>query len=279
VGAILAIISAVFYGAWKFGIGFNGGKVTANVVIFISTASASTVYILWGVFSGNLTFNNTDVISGLVGGACNYVGSVFLLRAYERSKMGIVTGIGSASCLVPLVYSIMVGEFLSRREIIGLFLFAIGIFLCCSQNNDRLEQRSDARRAISQSLIAAFFYGIGIIILDVGTHESLTGTLLIALLPQVLFALLLLAANKKYWSGLTSPSFCILLLSGIALALANIAFYTASTEGNIGLYSVIRALNPLAIVVMAHIFLRERMSGKEIGALYTVLTGAALVVI
>lgn len=277
-GNILAITSAVFFGAWKFGIGHSRGKVSTHITILISVAATGAVYILLGMLSKELFFDNKDIIPGIIGGSCNYAGSVSMLKAFERSKMGVVTGIGSTVCLVPFLYSIIIGELLSGRDLIGVVLFILGLTLFCTQGKNPGDGGLVSRTAILYSFAAALFWGFGIVVLDIGTHESLIGTLLISLLPQILFASIKLSTEKKHYSGPDYSSFTLLIFSGIAVAVANIAFYTAANEGDIGLITVIRSLNPLITILLAQIFLRERMTRAEMAALFIVLAGTVLVV-
>ena len=193
--------------------------------------------------------------------------------------MGVVTGIGSASCLVPLIYSIAIGELLSTQDLLGLALFSVGLILFCVPRENPGKGLNLSTTAFSCSFLAALFYGIGIIVLDYGTHESLAGTLLISMLPQISLAAINLGRSTSYENRLSISSFAILSLSGTALAIANMAFYAAADEGgfNIGLASVIRSLNPLVIALLARLLLNERMSQSEIVALVIVLIGTVFV--
>jgi drug/metabolite transporter (DMT)-like permease len=193
--------------------------------------------------------------------------------------MGVVTGIGSTSCLVPLLYSIAIGEHLSTRDLLGFSLFFVGLMLFFTPNDQPGHGQKISTAAVSYSFLAALFYGIGIIVLDYGTHESLTGTLLMSMLPQMLLAGVGLERRKSHWNGLSFKSFSILILSGSALAIASMAFYAAANDGdiNIGVASVIRSLNPIVIAFLARLILHEKMTQAEVFALGIVLLGTTFV--
>lgn len=201
-----------------------------------------------------------------------------MLKAFERGKMGVVTGIGSTVCLVPFLYSITIGESLSVRDIMGVALFIVGLSMFCTQEKNLGDGGFVSRTAIVYSFAAALFWGFGIVMLDVGTHASLIGTLLISLLPQILLATILLRTEKRQYDGPKYTSLIIIAFSGIANAVANMAFYTAANKGNMGLTTMIRSLNPLVVILLAQIFLGERMNRTEIAALFIVLAGTVLVV-
>lgn len=278
-GALLAVISAIFYGLWKFGIGQGKGSISINIVILISSSGAATVYLAWGAASHSLLFDAKDIIPGLIGGVCNYTGSFLLLKAIEKYKMGVVTGIGSASCLVPLFYSIAVGEPLSTQELLGLALIFVGLILFCAPSQKLGKGLHLSMNVVICSFLAAFFYGISIIVLDYGTHENLIGTLLASLLPQMSLTVINLCHSKYSSNRLSLSLLAIFSLSGTALAIANMAFYAAANGGdiNIGLASVIRSLNPLVIAILARLLLCEKMTGPEVVALAIVLAGTGFV--
>jgi uncharacterized membrane protein len=66
--------------------------------------------------------------------------------------------------------------------------------------------------------------------------------------------------------------------SGVALALGNMAFFTAANEGDIGLVSVLGALSPLVTALLAAILLKERLSRTDRIAFAIVLVGTVMIV-
>jgi uncharacterized membrane protein len=66
--------------------------------------------------------------------------------------------------------------------------------------------------------------------------------------------------------------------AGLALALGNVAFFTAANEGNIGVVSVIGSLSPIVVALLALAILGEQMVRSERFALLIVLAGTCLVV-
>ena len=87
---LTALLSALLLGIWSFGIGQWRGKVAVFSVILVSASSAAVVYVVIGLLSHDLVFDPRDASRGVLGGIVNVTGTVLVLLAFERGKMGVV---------------------------------------------------------------------------------------------------------------------------------------------------------------------------------------------
>jgi len=275
----LAIASAVLFGLWQFAIARNRATVPREMVVFASSGVAGLTYLLLGIASGTFRLTALDIGAGLVGGLLNVAGTLAILKAYEMGKIGVVTGVGASYALIPLAYSFLLGETLGVIAGIGLILILVGLLIFyIPALSQRLPQATHSARAIFMALIGAAFWGLAIIILDLGTRESITGTMFISMIPQVGIALILATAVKKVWAvGMDRRSTSIIVAAGLAVALAQVAFFAAANMGDIGVVSVLGSLSPLITAVLALLILHERMRRLETLALIVVVAGTALV--
>ena len=69
----------------------------------------------------------------------------------------------------------------------------------------------------------------------------------------------------------------VIVGAGFAVALAQISFFTAANEGDIGVVSVLSSLSPLVTTLLAVILLREWMRRREVVALVVVVAGTCLI--
>ena len=276
VSITLAIVSAVLYGVWKFGIGQYRGRISPYAIVLVTTSVGTVVYLISSWRTDAMTFSPKDVLPGTVAGICALTATVLMLKAFQRGKLGVVAGIGATSGLVPLAYSILIGEALSLTDAIGIVVIAIGIavFFLPAMRRTPGEARSVA--AIVLSLAAALFWGLTIVLEDRGSRVSIPITVLISLVPQILFSAVMLAFVERSLGGLTRPSLLRLAGAGAALALGNVVFFNAASIGNVGVVSVLTGLAPLVVAVLALVFLRERMTRSELMAMGITILGAGL---
>lgn len=276
--ALLALASGVLFGVWKFGLGRYRGTVNPYSVVLVSAAAAAVVYFSVGVNGNELTIDSADVGPGLLGGALNLTGNIFIVFAFQRGKMGVVAGIALAEALVPLVYSLIIGEPLTALAGVGIAVVLVGLLaFYAPQMRSKTGERGSAL-AIVLALIAALAWGFGIIVIDMGTRVSTTGTMLVSQVPQIAFTLFMVAVVKRSWGGLTLPAVSVLATAGVALGLGNIMFFTAANEGDIGIVTVLGSVSPIVVALMAFAFLSERMRRAEVIAMCIVLVGTSMIV-
>lgn len=230
------------------------------------------------VLSHDLVFDPRDASHGVLGGIVNVTGTVLVLKAYERGKMGVVAGVASASVIVPLAFSFLGGEQMSPAEAVGISVIFIGLLVFYVPS---MRSKSDAPTSplpIALAALAALAWGMGVVIIDIGSRVSVTATMAASQLPQMALALVMVFIVARSLGGLTQRAVVALAAAGVALALGQIAFFTAANEGNIGVVAVLGSLTPLVVALLALAVLKEQMSRSERVALVIVLVGTCLVV-
>lgn len=275
---LLAITSAVLFGVWQFAIGQFRGRVPREMVVLTCSAAAGVTYLVLGLASGEFLLDSLDISRGLVGGLLNLGGTLLILKAYEQGKIGVVTGVGATYALVPLAYSFFLGESIGGVGAVGLVFVLLGLLIFyVPAVTQKVQGESQSVNAILIALVAALCWGLAVIVLDLGTRVSVTGTMFISQIPQVLVTLVLAAAVKKVWGHIDRRSMIVIVGAGFAVALAQISFFTAANEGDIGVVSVLSSLSPLVTTLLAVILLREWMRRREVVALVVVVAGTCLI--
>lgn len=275
---LLAITSAVLFGVWQFAIGQFRGRVPREMVVLTCSAAAGVTYLVLGLASGEFLLDALDTSRGLVGGLLNLGGTLLILKAYEHGKIGVITGVGATYALVPLAYSFFLGESIGGIGAVGLVFVLLGLLIFyVPAVTQKVPGESHALSAILVALAAALCWGLAVIVLDIGTRVSVTGTMFISQIPQVLVALVLATAVKKVWGRIDRTSMIVIVGAGFAVALAQISFFTAANEGDIGVVSVLSSLSPLVTTLLAVILLREWLRRREVVALVVVVAGTCLI--
>lgn len=279
VSVTLAIASAILFGVWKFGIGQYRGRVSPYAIVLVTSLVGIAFYLVSSWRTDAMMFAPKDVLPGTVAGICALIASVVMLKAFQRGKLGVVAGIGATSGLVPLAYSFLIGEELSPSDVVGIVVIALGITVFFLPAMRRQPGETSSVEAIVLALVAALFWGLAIVLEDRGSRVSIPITVLISLVPQILFSAVMLIFVSKSFGGLTRPSLIRLAGAGAALAMGNVLFFTAANLGNVGVVSVLTGLAPLVVAVLALMFLRERMARSELVAMGITIAGAGLLAI
>lgn len=264
-------------GVWKFGTGSISRRVASTSIVLVSGSVAGLVYLAFGALIGDLSFDRHDLIPGLLGGLLNLCGNLLILRAFATGKLGVASALGSMYVLVPLVYSFILGEPMTALSGIGIAVMLVGLVVFSAAKAQPEQSTGDPRRAIGFAVGAALMWGLAVVSLDIGSRANLYGSLAISEIPQVTITLAVVVAMRSF-SGLRTRDLPPLAGTGLALSLANIAFFTAANEGDIGVVSILAGLSPIFTAGLAWLVLKERMNRSEIIALVVVLTGTGMVV-
>lgn len=274
---LLALSSALLFGIWQFAIGQFRGRVPREIVLLACCTTSALVYLGLGLVSGEFALDPDEFLDALAGGLLNVAGTLLVLKAYEVGKIGVVTGVAATYALVPLAYSYVLGESLSALATAGLVVIIVGLvtfYVPAATTRTSSEGRS--LQAVLLALLAAALWGLAIITLDLGTRVSVTGTMFVSQFPQILVTVVIAFAIKKVRGRLTGKSLAIVMGAGVAVALAQVTFFTAANEGDIGVVSVLGSLSPLVTALLALVILRERMARLETVALVVVVIGTCL---
>ena len=68
VSITLAIVSAVLYGVWKFGIGQYRGRISPYAIVLVTTSVGTVIYLISSWRTDAMTFSPKDVLPGTVAG-------------------------------------------------------------------------------------------------------------------------------------------------------------------------------------------------------------------
>lgn len=275
---LLALVSAVLLGVWRFGIGQYRGRINANLIVLISATAVTVIYVVLGTISQELTFNREDAIPGVIAGIFNVAGTLIVIKAFERGKMGVVTGVAAMEAVVPLGYSLLIGEPLTWVALIGVVLSLVGLLIFLLSRSPADGNVNASSFGVFLALAAALLWGTAIVVLDIGTRTSETGSLLISQMPQLAFTGAMVAISRSF-AGLNRQAFWVIVGAGAALALGNLTFFVAANQGDIGIVSVIGSLSPIITAFLALAILKERLTRSEVAALAIVLVGACLMVV
>jgi drug/metabolite transporter (DMT)-like permease len=275
--ALLAFSSAILWGLWAFGVGRSSRVVSSWMVILVSEACAGVIYLVMGRVTHQLVFDQADLLPGLLGGLLNLGGNAFLLSAYARGKLGVAAGIKPAHLLIPLAYSLAIGEVLQPVVAVGVIAIFVGLVMFGVSSSRVGPAGGTDLTQVLLAVGAAVCYGVGIVVMDVGSRTSIYGTLAVSMIPMLVGAVIMVIATRSL-SKIDRRTLLILVGSGAALGLGAVAFYAASDLGDLGVVAVIGSLSPIVTSLLAYVVLRERMTRLEVGALAVILIGAALAV-
>lgn len=272
-GLAFGLASSLVWGTADFLGGVFTRRLTLASVTVGSQVAGLLALLVAAVFIGGL--ERGPVAIGLAAGACGAIGISAFYRALATGTISIVSPVSACGALVPVGLALATGE---RPGALALAGSAIGLAgaVLASVHEIRGEHPA-ARSSIALALLAAL--GIGGFLWFLGRAAD-GGHTLSALLGARLGSLALLSLGVL----VTRSSIAIPLAEIPSIALiglldtgANGLFAVAIQHGYITVVSVLGSEYPVATVILAHVFLRERITPPQWLGIALALTGVGMV--
>ena len=241
----------------------------------VSQAIGLLGVLVWLLLSGDPFPGVVELLPATVAGVAGLVGLAALYRGMAIGAMGIVAPISAAGPVVPLVFDAVQGVIPSALQWLGVALVISGIVVL-SRDSDGESGDAGVAAGVGLALVAALAFGIFFVGIDAAADESVPWAIVAVRSASVMAALVAVALTR---SSLRAPGDLLVLLVAVGIfdTGANVAVAAATTSGAVGVVAVLSALYPVVTVLLARVFLHERLSrSRRLGGVVA-LGGAALV--
>ena len=273
--AILALGGAACWGVGDFLGGLAARRMAVIAVLAISQAIGLAGVLVWVVAAQEAFPGVVELLPAVAAGVAGLIGLAALYRGLAVGAMGIVAPISAASPVVGLSADAVQGTFPATLQWLGIALVLTGI---ATLSREPSSDGGGGRIAsgVGLALVAALGFGLFVVGLDAGSDESAAWAVVVARATSVSIAVvvaLVLSTSLRPPRG-TWP---LLVGIGVGDTLANVLVAVASTHGSVGIVAVLSALYPIVTVLLARLFLEERLTTpKRVGGVVAI-SGAVLV--
>lgn len=277
---VLALLSAVAYGAADFLGGMAARKATAVAAVVVSQTAGLILLLLALPLLPETIVNPIDIAWGAVAGLAGGSGVALLYRALALGPMSVVAPLTAVfAATVPVFTGLALGERLSMVTTLGIALAAIAIVLIGQEQGSRprsLTQQATAR-GITLSIVAGLLVGVFFVSLERTSAASGLWPLVPARVVAIsLFTGSALAGGRPVlvpWS-----------VAGVAVGagaldmLANALFLIAVQQGPLSVVATLASLYPASTIILARIVLGERWSRLQAAGIATAVAATAMIV-
>lgn len=280
---LLALTSALFYGAGDFVGGFVSRRAATMAVVATSQCAGllllAALMPLWPSALPRWSDLGLGALAGLAGG----LSVALLYRALAVGTMALVAPV-TAVCavIVPVSVSVMFGERPSVRTGAGIALALVSVVLISQAPREDGGGRSSAPprrppRGLGLALLSGLFIGLFYILL---ARTGSGGGLWPLLVARVSSFALILAGAAMFRSPLLLPGRLAgwSVVAGVLDVAANALFLIASRVGPLSGVVTLTSLYPASTVLLARAVLRERLSRTQGIGVVCALVAVALIV-
>jgi drug/metabolite transporter (DMT)-like permease len=276
VALLLALASAVVYGAADFCGGLATRRATAFAVVAVSQAAGLVLLLLllpW--LGGDPTA--ADLLWGAAAGVAGSSGLVLFYGALATGVMSVVAPVTAVSAAaVPVLVGVSLGERIGPWAVVGILLALVAVVLVSAEGG--LSSLRAARpAALVLPLVAGMAFGFFFVLLDRTREASALAPLVgVRTVSVVLVVVLALLARSSL--RVPGPALPIVVLAGVGDMAANALFLLAAQLGDqLAITGVLASLYPVSTVVLAQLLLRERLAGTQVAGLAAATVAVALI--
>jgi drug/metabolite transporter (DMT)-like permease len=271
--SVLALGSAVLYGAADFIGGFTSRRADTLAVVVVSQAAGLLMVFLLLPFVGAASPVRTDWIWGGIAGLTGGIGVALLYRALAVGIMAVVAPV-TALCAVavPVAVAILLGERPGMQASVGMTIAMIAIVLVSQQ-----DEPATAGRPTGIGLAFLSGVAIGLFFLALARTSASAGLWPLAAARVVSVSFFAIAGLLSRRRSLLMPRRVVPLAiaGGIVDMLANLLYLLATRVGPLTVVVTLSSLYPASTVVLARMFLGERLTGRQwfgvLGALIAIV--------
>ncbi len=281
--SLLALTSAVLYGAADFLGGVASKRLSTTVVVAFAQATGLVVLLAAVRFLPPADPATADLAYGAAAGLSGTVGVALLYRALAIGVMGVVAPI-TAVCAVaiPVLFSVVSGDRPAPLVVVGIALALVAIVLVSQQPSGAASGPARARGlspGVPHALASGVAIGVFFVVLSRARPEAGLWPLVgarAAALPICVAAGWVSGASLR---GVARRTLVTASSAGILDMSANALYLLASQMGSLPIAVTLSSLYPASTVVLARVVLGERLHRVQVIGMACALVAVACIVL
>lgn len=280
---IFGLLSAFSYGYADFVGAIAAKKVRALAVTTVAFVFGLTIAVFLSLFFG-ASYQLSVIQIGIYAGICSAAAITFLYAALALGPISIVSPLTAVlSAMIPVLFDVASGQQLSAFALVAIAMILVAVVLVAFIPGDAV--RLPTLRATLYSVGAGVGFAGIFLFLDMAPEGSGLGVLVVmrvvglVLLAGGLIGLMLAGRSKVFVEKelFGKSVFPLVLLAGLGDVTGNVFFMIATSSGALAVAAVLTSLYPVGTILLARIFLKERIAlSQNIGIALAIAACALL---
>ena len=279
---LLALLSAVTYGAADFMGGIAAKRATTVAAVIVSQAAGLVILAIVLPLLPPAAVSRADIVWGATAGLTGGGGVALLYRALAIGPMSVVAPLTAVcAAAIPVAAGLAFGERLTAVTAVGIALAAVAIVLVGQELKAGDMEIAGVSRTRGQGVPLAIAAGVAIGLFFVCLERTSVESGLWPLIPAriVSVGLFVAAALTTKRPVLVPRSIMAVAVGGGALdMLANALYLIAVQQGQLSIVATLASLYPASTIILARAFLHERWSRMQAIGVVTAVLATALIV-
>ena len=279
----LGFATSLVYGFADFFGALGSKHIKPVVVTFWSGLSGLALLLTASLFMG-ADFNQSSILCGVIGGIASAFAMTCLYAALAIGPISILSPLSAVvMAIVPMIIGFAQGDRFSLWGWLALGAILVAVVLV------GFVPGQDVRLPSLKGLLLGIGAGIGMgaVLLALAAAPKDSGLASPAILRAVsasLLGIFMLVTIRRSRAGATASKASIriwlaVMVTGFLDSSANVFFTIASREGSLSVVSVLTALYPLGTIILARIFLKEKIARSQMFGIVLALGASAVLAI
>jgi drug/metabolite transporter (DMT)-like permease len=259
---ILGLTSALAWGAADFTGGLASRKTGAYRAVFYAEILGITVIIVVAIVVWQPIPDVSVWLLAMLAGALGTSGLLLLYHSMTKGLMSIATPV---SALLAAVVPVIVGSFIEGSPGLLIFVgfaFALAAVWLISQSQDGIPNLLAHITDLRLPLLAGVGFGLYFVLMHSATRQATFWPMVSSRLGGILIIAFYMTLTRTSWR-LDRSATSMIVLNGLLDIGGNLFFVLAGQAGRLDVASVLSSLYPGSTVVLAWVFLRERLSRTQ----------------
>jgi drug/metabolite transporter (DMT)-like permease len=273
VSTLLALLASLSWGTSDFVAGIEARHMTSWAVALVSMAAAAGCGLVVLAVVRPPAPAAGVAVALVAGGLCSGLSAITYYFALRVTKMSIASPILAGAAVLPVVWGLARGEQPSVLQSIGIVVTIAGIIVVSRPGAEKDDtQPRTTLKGILLAVTGSAAAGVLVITLDYGAaSDPLWAATVIRCAAALLCGVWIAAARPTL--RLRRRAVPTLVAVGLMVIGANLMFAKATTLQDLSVVAVLGWLSPAVTVVLAWLFLHERLRPLQWAAAAAVLVG------
>jgi drug/metabolite transporter (DMT)-like permease len=273
---VLALLASIMWGSYDFGNGILSRRTSFWNVVLVVTGSAAVAMLITVVLLDRPAPSATTMAILAAGGVLSATSSFAYFRALTFTKMSVAAPIIAGAAVVPVLWGLARGDHPHALQLAGIVVTLAGIVVISLPGpTARDDHMPVTLTGVLLTVASSVCAGLMVVALDYGAASDPVWAA-----AGVRWAA---AAWAAVWVGAVRPRLRpqrrllpLMALMSLLLVAANLLFTEATTLADLSIVAVLGWIGPAVTVLLACLFLCERLRPFQWVAALTVLAGVVL---
>jgi drug/metabolite transporter (DMT)-like permease len=276
IAVALALGASLTWGVADFLGGLKSRQLALLAVLLVSQACGLLAIGVLLAARGDSPPDAEYLVYASLSGVAGLIGVASFYRGMAIGQMSVIAPISATAAVVPLVVGIATGDRLTALQGLGVTLALAGVALASREEADEAARSARVAAGVGLALISAIGFGCFFVAMDAASEADPTWALCVnrmTTVPVIAIAVLLFRPSL----GMRGADLRTLAAIGLLEMVANGLFALATTQGLVSVVSVLASLYPVTTIVLAQLFLGERLRRLQQVGVAVALAGVALI--